>query len=334
VSVIILNYNGLRFVEQCVRSVLDSDYPKFDVILVDNGSTDGSYDLIRQSFSNTPNVRIVRNDQNLGFAQGNNVGYRYSTGDIVVFLNVDIVVEPEWLRELVHAIVSDDSVGGVQSKQMSLKNRNRVESVGAYMDRLGFVYPTAWWSSSPRGVEQRDEPFFPDGGAMAFPRTVLEEVALDGQPFDRDYFFYFEDNDLGWRLRLRKYSILCVPTSIVYHYRGGSASATSSYVRTFSFAKNRLMTLVKNYSLSSIIRYLPLVILLEIPRIVILLHESPARSLAKLQAYWWCLTNFREIWRKHELVQSRIRTVPDSEVVRHMLMTNFFALRRTTEYWK
>jgi hypothetical protein len=279
-------------------------------------------------------LRIIRNEDNLGFAEGNNVGYRNSTGDIVAFLNVDIVVEPTWLRELVRVIVSDSTIGGVQSKQMSLRDRNRVESVGAYMDRLGFVYPRTWWSSSPIAADKRGEPFYPDGSAMALPRSALQKVALDGQPFDRAYFFYFEDNDLGWRLRLRRYRILCVPTSIVYHYRGGSAAETSSYLRTFSFAKNRLMTLVKNYSFLSIVRYLPLVILLEMSRLVTLLPESPARSLAKLRAYWWCLANFRMIWRKHEYVQSRIRTAPDSEVVRHMFTTNFSALRQTTEYWK
>jgi cellulose synthase/poly-beta-1,6-N-acetylglucosamine synthase-like glycosyltransferase len=93
VSVIILNCNGLRFAEQCVRSVLDSDYSKFEVVVVDNGSTDGSYEGLSQSFSSAPNLKIVRNYRNLGFAEGNNVGYRNSKGEIVVFLNVDTRVE-------------------------------------------------------------------------------------------------------------------------------------------------------------------------------------------------------------------------------------------------
>jgi hypothetical protein len=332
----VLNYNGLKFVEQCLRSVLVSDYPSFEIIVVDNASTDGSYELLRQSFGKIVNVRIMRNERNLGFAEGSNVGYRNSRGDIIAFLNVDTVVERTWLTELVHALILDQRVGAVLSRQMSLRNKTQLESLGAYMDPLGFVYPRAWWvgeQSSPHR-EEEDEPFYPDGASMALRRSVLEEVAIDGQPFDGAYFFYFEDNDLGWRLRLRGYRILCVPTSIVYHYRGGSAGETSSYLRTFSFAKNRLMTLVKNYSLLSIVRYLPLVILLEIPRLVTLLPESPASSLAKLKAYWWCLSNFRVIWRKHEYVQSRIRTAPDSEVVRHMFTTNFSALRQTTEYWK
>jgi hypothetical protein len=326
----VLNYNGLVFVEHCVRSVLESDYPAFEVIVVDNGSTDGSYEALCHLFSQVAKVRIVRNDRNLGFALGNNVGYRSSRGEIVAFLNVDTVVERTWLRELVHVLISDERVGAVHSKQMSLKNRGQLESLGAYMDPLGFVYPRAWWArgQSPIGGGQEDEPFYPDGGSMALRRSALEKVAIDGQPFDSDYFLYFEDNDLGWRLRLAGYGIVCVPASVIYHYRGASASAASLHARTFSFAKNRLMTLIKNYDLRNLSRFLPPVVFLEITRIVLLLPKQSTRAQAKLGALFWCLTNLKQIWKKRLYVQSFVRSVPDSEVTRYMVRPNLSVLRR------
>jgi hypothetical protein len=327
--VIILNYNGIEFVEQCVRSVLKSDYPNFELVVVDNASTDGSYEAVRQSFSRVGKVRAFRNERNLGFALGNNVGYMNSKGDIVAFLNVDTMVERSWLRELVDVLISDVRVGAVHSKQMSLRDRSQLESLGAYMDPLGFVYPRAWWAhtQSPLG-RAADEPFYPDGGSMALRRSALEKVAIDGQPFDGDYFLYFEDNDLGWRLRLAGYKIVCVPASVLYHYRGASASAASLYARTFSFAKNRLFTLIKNYDMKNLSRFLAPVVFLEIVRAVLLLPKQPSRARAKLGALLWCLVNLKQIWKKRLYVQSFVRAVPDSEVMKYMVRPNFSVLRK------
>jgi hypothetical protein len=330
VSVIILNYNGLEFVQQCVRSVLESDYRNFEVIVVDNASTDGSYEAVCQWFSRVDGVRIVRNKRNLGFALGNNVGYMTSRGDIVAFLNMDTVVERTWLRNLVHVLISDDRVGAAHSRQMSLRDRTQVESLGAYMDPLGFVYPRTWWACgrSPLSRVDKDEPFYPDGGSMALRRSALKKAAINGQPFDSDYFLYFEDNDLGWRLRLAGHGIVCVPSSVIYHYRGASASTASLYSRTFSFAKNRLVTLIKNYDLLNLMRFLPQVVFLEIARLVLLLPKQSPRARAKLGALFWCLTNLKQIWKKRLYVQSLVRAVPDSEVMKYMVRTNLSLLRR------
>jgi GT2 family glycosyltransferase len=314
-SIIILNYNGLRFAEQCVRSVLDSDYSNFEVVLVDNGSTDGSYEVLRQLFAAHPRVGIVRNARNLGFAEGNNVGYSRSKGNIVVFLNVDTTVERTWLAELVRVLTAGDRVGGAQSGLTTHA-----------MDWLGLVYMSAY-KLLPPDSDQMQEPFYPHGDSMAFKRSVLEEAALEGCPFDRDYFLYFEDNDLGWRVRLRGYSIVSVPSSVVHHYGGGSASYVPGYIRTFSYGKNRFMTLIKNYGLRNLVRFLPLAMLLEFWYTLLTFPRMPRKSLAKLEAILWCLTNFQRIWRKRVQVQSRIRRVPDSEIVRRMLRPNFLALR-------
>jgi hypothetical protein len=330
VSVIVLNYNGLAFVEHCIRSVLDSDYTTFEVVVVDNGSTDGSYEGLCEWFSHVGKVRIVRNDRNLGFALGNNVGYMSSRGDIVAFLNIDTVVERTWLRDLVHILISDDRVGAVHSRQMSLRDKTQIESLGAYMDPLGFVYPRTWWAcgQSPLSRVDKDEPFYPDGGSMALRRSAVEKAGINGQPFDSDYFLYFEDNDLGWRLRLAGHAIVCVPSSVIYHYRGASASTASSYSRTFSFAKNRLVTLIKNYNLLNLMRFLPQVVFLEIARVVLLLPKQSHRARAKLRALFWCLTNLKRIWRKRLYVQSFVRAVPDSEVMKYMVRPNLWLLRR------
>lgn len=321
-SIIILNYNGSRFAEQCVRSVLDSDYARFEVVVVDNGSTDGSYEVLYQSFSSVPNLKIVRNSQNLGFAEGNNVGYRNSKGEIIVFLNVDTRVEQGWLTRLASSMLSDDLVGGAQCKLLNMKNQGMVDSTGAGLDFLGYVYPRR--SEAPDGDP---EIFYADGAAMAFKREVLSEVAFDGDPFDRSHFLYYEDSDLCWRVRLRGYKIILVSSSVVYHFRGGSGGRDLGYMRAFFFTRSHLMTLIKNYDLHNLLWRLPALIFIELGQSAILLPREPRKALAKLRAISWCLRNLRNTWTRRLFVQARVRRIPDREVMRWMRRTDLLAAR-------
>jgi GT2 family glycosyltransferase len=315
ISVVILNYQSLSFAESCVRSVLDSDYPRFELVIVDNASN--------------PRVRMIRNKRNLGFARGNNLGYKNSKGEIVVFLNIDTVVERTWLGELVRPLISSSCVGGTQSKLTSLRERGQIDSLGPCMDHLGFIYARAS-QGPPSHADKEADLFYPDGSSMAFKRTVLDEVSLAEGPFDSDYFFYFEDNDLGWRVHLRGYRIIFVPSSVVRHYRGGSSSPAMRYLGTFSFARNRLATVVKNYELGNLFRFLPVIVLLEMGRIVLLLPREGTRSVAKLKGLLCFLADLKETWTKRQYVQAFIRAVPDSQVMRYMLRPNFSVLRKKT----
>ena len=324
VSVVILNYNGLKFAKQCIQSVIESAYPNLEVIVVDNGSTDGSYEIVRQLFNNKLNVKIVRNPRNLGFAEGNNVGYRHSEGAIIVFLNVDTKVESGWLKPLVSCMVSDDRIGGAQCKLLDMKNREKIDSLGATLDVLGYVYPNRSGS-----LEESHEIFYSDGAAMAFKRGVLSQVSFGGGPFDSDHLLYYEDSDLCWRVRLRGYEIVLVPSSVVYHYRGGAGGRDLGYVRTFFFTASHLLTLIKNYSLWNLARYLPALAFLEMMQSAILLLSEPRRSVAKLRAFLWCMRNLRSVWIKRLYVQARVRRIPDHEVMRLMRRPNLLAARAT-----
>jgi GT2 family glycosyltransferase len=320
VSVIILNYNGLKFAEACVRAVLESDYPKLEVLVVDNGSFDGSYELLTRLFGTVPNVKIVRNSRNLGFAEGNNVGYRNSNGQIVVFLNIDTEVRRNWLGPLVSVLGSDDLVGGAQCKLLDMKSPGAIDSLGPQMDFLGYVYPCR--SDS---CDRTREIFYADGAAMAFKRGVLNEVAFDGDPFDRSHFLYYEDSDLCWRVRLRGYKIVLLSSSVVYHYRGGAGGRKLDFMRVFFFTRSHIMTLMKNYGARNLAWLLLALISLEFAQSVVLLFSDPRKCVAKLRAILWCLRNLRTIWVKRHIVAAEVRRVPDSEVTRWMIKPNLRA---------
>jgi len=328
VSVVILNYNGAKFAESCLRSVLATDYSNIEVIVVDNASTDGSCEFIRDLFSNMSRVKLIRNQRNLGYAGGSNIGFKHASGDVIAFLNVDTEVDKEWLRELVKAL-SSEKVGAVQSKLIKLQDRRTIDSAGWSFDRLGYAH---WRYISPDGMSSNrpHELFYAEGVAMAIKKSVLSEVLIDGEPFDSDFFLYYEDTDLSWRIRLRGHEIMLVPTSIVYHQRSFALSE-QQYHMTYYFTRNRISTLIKNYSLINLVRWIPLLLLLELARGVILLRNKPFKARAKLRGIIWNIKNIGRLWKKRSIVQSTIRKVPDAKIVALIQPPNFVTLYKSTQ---
>jgi len=318
ISIIIVNYNGIKFIKRCLNSVLNSDYPNFEVIFVDNASIDGSYELVKKLFGSNSRLTIIRNNKNLGFTGGTNLGFWYAKGDYIVFLNYDTEVSQNWLKVLVEIMNSNLRIGAAQCKLLNLYDKRRIDSAGQFIDPLGYGYPRG----DEEDIGQYDnveEIFYADGAALIVKRLIINQVSLNGLPFDSDYFGYYEDADLCWRVRLRGYKVVLIPTSIVYHARTAAKLHKMSSYLIFSHAKNRIMTLIKNYGLGNLIKYLPLLLFFETIRAIILLKTKPDHSIAILKAILWNLKNLKKTWKKRLIVQQFIRRVPDPYIMRYMV---------------
>ena len=136
VSIIILNYNGIKFVERCLKSVLNTDYPLFEVIFVDNGSTDGSPELVQKLFGEDKRLRIILNKENLGFTGGNNVGIKMSKGEYIVLLNNDTEVPSDWLRQLVLVMEKRRDIGMAQPAILYMDMDHTIQTLGNYIDDI------------------------------------------------------------------------------------------------------------------------------------------------------------------------------------------------------
>ncbi len=239
VSVVIPNWNGKRFLAECLGSVFEECAGDFEVILVDNGSRDGSVDWTEKRF---PQVRLIRNAFNRGFAGAVNQGFRAASGNYCVALNNDTRVGPGWLEHLVDPLVRDERVGAACSRVVFYDDPGRVYNAGIRINSLG----------EPRNVGF-GEPFERHGrtcrvdGACAcsavYRRVALEEAGY----FDERFFAYHEDVDLSWRLRKAGWEIVYAANSIVYHHGSGATEYLSSFARTHS-AKNLLLMNLKNGS--------------------------------------------------------------------------------------
>ncbi len=321
VSIIILNYNGADVVTKCVQSVLATEYSNFEVIFVDNASVDGSYQSIVNQFGKDRRLVFVRNNVNQGFAEGNNVGLKYAKGSYITLLNNDTEVEKDWLIETIKVGESDQKIGIIQSKLFFWYNRQILESAGAFIDKAGYGFERGFVIGKDM-YNTVDEVFYANGAAVTIKKKALEKLCTTTklELFDADYFFAYEDVDLSWRMRLAGYKTVIAPNSIVYHRRSTTTSRKIGRL-VFHHCKNRLLTLIKNYSLISLVQYLPLLIILEVVRASSNLVSGKSEiPYAMLKAFLWNLTNFKQSWKKHVAVQSLVRQMPDQYVT--MLMKN------------
>jgi len=240
VSVIIPNWNGARFLPTCLSSLARQTYHDFEIIVVDNASTDDSRELLAREF---PNVRVLPLDRNRFFAGAVNAGIRATQSEIIVLLNNDTEAEPNWLKELLRALDANPNAGMAATKLRLFDQREKLHSAGDFYRADGIPGNRGVWEID-RG--QYDDPnaeprlFGVCGGACAYRRAMLDVIGL----FDEDLKFNCEDVDLNWRARLAGYECVFAPRAIVYHMlsaSGGGAFA-SYYV-----GRNFILVLAKNY---------------------------------------------------------------------------------------
>jgi len=313
-SIVILNYNGKSFLGNCLTSVLKTSYPNFEVILVDNGSHDSSVDFVIKKFGENKNLRIVPLSKNNGFAEGNNMGAKYAHGDYLVFLNNDTVVDANWLKNLVKTMESDPKIGAAQAKIL-LMDGKRIDSTGAYVNYCGFVFNRGHGEEDNGQYDQIDEIFYAKGAAMIVRRSLWDE--LDG--FDPIFFFYSEERDFCWRLWLRGYKIVFVPSAKVYH-KGGASVGNQSFLK-FHEAKGRIITLIKNYSIKNLFRYVPLTLFMYLFNIFRLVLRRDSRSIISItKSVFWCVWNFNYIWMRRK-AQYFLRKRSD-EYIKKRIMIN------------
>lgn len=312
VSIIVLNFNGRNILLPCLYSVLRSDYPNFELIFVDNASTDGSAEEVEKLFRSDSRVKIVRNDRNLGYAEGNNIGIKHARGEIIVFLNNDTKVDISWLKEIVKVFKEDRMVGAAQPKVLNYYSPKKIDTLGGLINFYGFAGGGNLGINDIARLDTR-EIFFAVGSAMVVKKKLLEEVGS----FDPNFFMYCEDVDLSWRIRLRGYKILLIPRAIVYHRISFTVKKTPSITTIWHLRKNRVTMLIKNYEIKNLMK----AILVVVPIYVVnFMREIADKDLKKaftnISSLVYNLKNLKNIWYERIIVQQKIRRVSDNEILK------------------
>jgi GT2 family glycosyltransferase len=251
ISVIIVNWNGLRYLETCLRSLLSVDYPKdkLEILLVDNGSTDESTLFAKTRF---PTVKILQLDANYGFCRPNNEGARVAVGEYLALLNNDTEVTPGWLKMLVTPVLKDSQVVCCASKMLYHDRRDTINTAGGKLTIIGGGFY--------RGYGDKDGQLYGESGNTGFGCAagllVKKDFFLNSGGFDEDYFAACEEHDLSWKAWLYGYRVVYCPEAIIYHFESGTFGARSNAdpQKVYLNTRNRLYNLVKNLECGNVAR--------------------------------------------------------------------------------
>jgi GT2 family glycosyltransferase len=315
VTILILNFNGRRHLAENLESVLATDYSNFEVIVVDNNSSDGSVEFLNEKY---PDVRVLRHNRNLGFSRAYNKALSSVNTEYFALLNNDVSVEPSWLATLI-SYVEKDRVAALTPKMLLLRDRRRINAAGGNCD----VYGTGWNrgnSETDRGqYDKSEETFYGNGGALLIRKQVWQEVGT----FDEHYFMYGEDLDWCWRARLRGYRIIYVPESRVYHSWLGSKG------KIFYFLERHwLSNVLKNYTLQTLFKIMPRYIIIKLLKMIwVFKNAKPDNKFFVPKAILWNLKHLKKTWEKRVKVQN-LRDVSDSHIQRLMFKKSFELLLR------
>ncbi len=303
---------------------------------MDNDSRDSSLAEI-SSYLSLSNVRLIRNAKNFGLSEGYNIGARASNpqSKYLVFLNHDVIVDPNCIVQWVRLLEKDRTIGACEGLVSIASNPGFVSAPTTLVDYLGFEIRPPDVPAEAVGSGSR-EIFSVLGVAMMLRTSVIAEVGL----FDPAVFIGFEATDLCWRLWICGYRVVCVGSTRVTHAArftrsledpsGTPYNQSDHALSSFHTTKNQLMTLLKNYSLGSVMRYLPATLFVRSGEITYLLIRRNPLAKIKARAMLWNLRNLRYIYRQRIAVQ-RSRRVPDNHVRRLMTPPNLLRLARTAE---
>ncbi|HLZ42916.1 MAG TPA: glycosyltransferase family 2 protein [Candidatus Sulfotelmatobacter sp.] len=303
ISVIIANWNGKHFLEDCLSSLRRQTFRDFETILVDNGSNDGSADYVRQNF---PEVRLLALAQNLGFTGGNIAGHKLAQGNLIVLLNNDTEADSEWLQEIRNASICFPDAGSFASKMMYFDDRRRIENCGFELSMAG--------TTSELGRDELDSPewayprkiFGACAGAAAYRRNMLDDIGF----LDPDFFMIYEDVDLSFRAQLAGYRCVYLPKAVVYHrYRSTIRKRPGTQV--FYAQRNIELVYLKNLPTALVLRSAPTRLLYEIGAFVYFFRFGAGTAF--LRAKVAALLKLPSILRKRWTIQKR-KTVKNSEL--------------------
>ncbi len=298
VTVIIVNWNGRFYLQTCLPTLQKQTYNNFNILIVDNGSTDDSIAWLAENY---PEVTIIPLEENLGFAAANNIGIQATDSPLIALLNNDTLVDEGWLAALVTA-VSPPTTGSVASCIVRWNEPHLLDSAGIQLDRSGIAWNRGWGQSVEIGT-QPCPVFGPSAAAALYRREMLDEIGL----FDEDYFAYYEDVDLAWRAQRAGWDCQYAPDARVRHWHSAT-SAKTPHFKNFLNGRNKLWTIVKNYDWPALLWFAPIIIAYDM--MAAIYQSGKSRNFAPVRGRWQALKSFKQMRAKRQSSRRQVQMSP------------------------
>jgi GT2 family glycosyltransferase len=319
VSILITTYNSAAVLKPCLESVLQQDSPDWEMIIVDNASTDRTRAVLQEFEAR---ARVIHNDKNVGFAAGQNQAMAHARGDWLLSLNPDVILSPDFISRLVAAGDCEERVGAVCGKLLrwkpgsSVERTNVIDSTGIYFLR-NLRHLDRGSDETDRGqYEQPEYVFGATGAAALYRRTMVQNISVKGEFFDEDFFAYREDADVAWRAQLMGWSCLYVPKAVAWHVRRVTPErfrALPDEINRHSI-KNRFLMRAKNISLHL---YLRLLIPVTVRDLLILGYCALFNR--------GLLSGLNLLWSKRELLREKRKWVQAHRRIGDRELAHWFA---------
>ena len=303
VSVIVLNYNAGELLLNCIESVKKSTYKNLEIIMVDNISTDKSQTICKENY---PDIKLIQNNENFGYCEGNNIGIREAKGDYIIILNPDTVVEPNCIEELISAY-NKFGEGLYQPKILSLDKKEILQSTGNMLHIFGFGFAKDKGRSDNLMKTDIEKIGYASGTCLFTSKEVLDKIGL----LDSFLFLYHDDLDLGWRASQMGINSFYVPNSIIYHAE--SYALKWSAKKFYWLERNRKYCLLTHYSKKTYAKMLPSLLLVDF--FVWFFYLSKGFVGSKIKADLDILRNKESIEKKYQELESK-KIVPDEELIK------------------
>ncbi|PIR94660.1 hypothetical protein COT97_00165 [Candidatus Falkowbacteria bacterium CG10_big_fil_rev_8_21_14_0_10_39_11] len=326
VSVNLVTWNGANYIIGCLESLFAQTYPDFSLMIIDNGSTDETVELINEKY---PHLRIVKHRDNLGFAKAHNQAIHWTDGEYVLLLNQDIILEPNFIEKLVQFADTQEKGGAFTGKILRLQDSQKTK----YIDSLGLKifknHRTIDLGAGELDESQYDaveEVFGVSGAIPLYRRSALQAVQMDKQFFDEDFFSYKEDVDLAYRLRYAGWKAFKVPISIAYHDRtiavpqkdmskiqlAKARRGRSKFANYYSY-RNHWFFLIKELP-STKLKYLFPVLRFELLKFFYILFLETSN-----------LKTIKEVWNKRKHFQAKRKIIKEKQKIKTEEIDSWFA---------
>jgi len=302
VSVIVLNYNAGELLLNCIESIKKSAYKNLEIIVVDNISTDKSQRICKEKY---PDIKLIQNDENFGYCEGNNIGIREAEGDYIIILNPDTIVESNWIEELISAY-NKFGEGLYQPKHLSLNEKTVYMSAGNMLNIFGFGYAREKGNKDENQFNKIEEIGYASGTCLFTSSAVLKKVGL----FDPFIFLYHDDLDLGWRASQLGIKSYYVPTSLIYHAESYSLKWNAE--KFYWLERNRKYCILTHYSKQTYSKIFPT--LLAVDFFVWMFYLTKGFLWSKIRAELDIIKNRKAIKTKYEELESK-KIVSDKELI-------------------
>jgi len=308
ISIIILNYNGEKFLENCIESIFKETKLAYEIIIVDNNSPDKSGEKLSKKIET---CNFILNKKNVGVSEGLNIGIKNANGKYVVLLNNDLIVAPKWLDYLLEAYKKNGE-GLYQPKFLKMNDKKIIDSAGNLINIFGFGFSREKGKEDYSQYNSIEEIGFAAGTCLFCSKKIFDKIGF----LDEKFFAYNEDLDLGWRAKLLNYKSYYVPKSIAYHH--GSAQWKWSGEKFYLLERNRWIVLLSNYNFITIIRLLPALLIIEIALLVFFTKKRIL--IKKLQSYGGIIKSLKHIQKRRKLIK-KSRIINDKEMIKTFVTT-------------